>query len=704
MQRLSALLVAVVGIPAILSIDSGLRDALIVPGRPAPRTVVAPELIRVVDGEATAVARAEAAAAVEPVLVADPEAPAAIVAEVREAFATARSVRESAATETPLGRDEQVEALASRLDMLDRRAVRRLAELSDTELAQVTAEAVGIAQLYARESVREERVDEVADRLLRIELAVRPLPPGVGEQIVEPVVRDALRPTVREDPQGTAEARERAAGAVSDVPAVYARGETVVSEGEVVSDVAFAALRSRDLAGTAPWQTLVDALAITLLLALVVCAHLRVHAPDLWSSGQRVLLLTSLLAVSALAVESVSLLPVSLRSNWSYAVPVGAVAMLATVLLGSRVGLLVGAVHAAFTALVLPGEPGLVVFVVVVSLGSVALVTSASSRADLRRAALRSTLGYAVLAGVCAAVFGSGDRPWLAAAAGLVGGIVSAVVVNGSLPFLESTFGLCTATGLLDLADRNHPLLRELEQKALGSYNHSIVVSTLAERAARAIGANALLASVAALYHDIGKTRRPYFFVENQFGITNPHDELDPEMSAAIIRSHVRDGVAMAEAHRLPAEVIEGIATHHGTTLVSFFHRKALAAAGPGGEVDEDAFRYPGPKPSRREMAVLMLADCCEGAARAAAQANRNLSRDDLDAIVGRMLAERVEGGQLDDSALTFRDLAAVRRSFTETLTGVYHPRITYPPCPPPRLAPAAEPRGVPRQVSQRAR
>lgn len=401
-QRLAALVLAVIAVPAVLSADGALRDAPIVVGEPSPRTVVAPDLIRVGDPEATAVARDDAAVAVAPVLISDDEAPAAIVREVREAFATARSVRGAAAGAAALDPEEQVEALVGRLTMLDEAGLRRLVELSDAELSQVAAEAVGIAQLYARQTVGEGRVDDAADRLLRIELAVRPLPEGVGDAVVAPVLRAALRPTVREDAAATAATRERSAAAVSEVPA----------------------------------------------------------------------------------------------------------------------------------------------------------------------------------------------------------------------------------------------------------------------------------------YHDIGKVRRPSFFVENQFGVANPHDELAPEASAGIIRAHVPDGVALARAHHLPAEVIEGIASHHGATLVSYFHRKALAAAGPGERVDADAFHYPGPKPASRETAVLMLADCCEGAARALAQADRNLSGTDLEGLVARMVGERLADGQLYESALTLRDLSAVKRSFIETLTGVYHPRIAYPPAP----------------------
>jgi cyclic-di-AMP phosphodiesterase PgpH len=180
--------------------------------------------------------------------------------------------------------------------------------------------------------------------------------------------------------------------------------------------------------------------------------------------------------------------------------------------------------------------------------------------------------------------------------------VITVVAVQGALPFLETLFRLPTVTALLDLADRNHPLLRELEAKALGSYNHSVMVASLTERACREVGANPLLGGVAALYHDIGKVRQPHYFIENQQGIANPHDELEPIVSAIIIQNHVIDGVEMALEHRLPPEVVECIRTHHGTMVVSYFYDLAVQRAREGEVVDQErsATRAAGRGPRRR--------------------------------------------------------------------------------------------------------
>ncbi|MBS3939903.1 MAG: HDIG domain-containing protein, partial [Actinobacteria bacterium] len=311
---------------------------------------------------------------------------------------------------------------------------------------------------------------------------------------------------------------------------------------------------------------------------------------------------------------------------------------------------------------------------------SVPLTTRITSRSDLRSATLRAGFSYPIIAAVLVLVFGPRDQLVTAVLAGALNGFVTAVVVQGAMPFLENLFRLPTVTALLDLADRNHPLLRELEAKALGSYNHSVMVASLCERACRAIGAQPLLGSVAALYHDIGKVRQPHFFIENQQGIANPHDDLEPEVSAVIIQNHVVDGVEMATEYRLPPEVVACIGSHHGTMLVTYFYEQAVDAAGGDHEaVDEDHFRYKGHKPRSKEAAVLLLADCSEAATRAMAMSRGTLPRDEIESTVDRLLQERVDDGQFEDSDLTFRELMTARDTIIESLVGIYHPRIAYP-------------------------
>lgn len=677
--RAVALLLAVVGVPLVLSVSAIVMDAPIRLGEPSPRTVVAPDLIRVEDEEATERARRDAMASVNDVTIEDDDARAAIVSDVRDAFAHVQAVRGEGEDARPQTRTEQIADLSERLPMLSQEGLRLVTGLTDEQLQQVAATAESVALQLVRQPIREDRLDEVRTRSLRSEIAVRSFPDGVGDQVIEPIISAALRPTVRVDAEETERRRQEAAARVEPVEQRYTAGAVIVSAGEEVSPVQFAALRARGLEGAEPWRFALRAFALVLLVTLVVAAYLRAYRRDIWASLRRLVLLSTLFLLFAVAVEVLVLLPLE-GSTWLFLLPAGALAMLATILLDPPIGVLVTIPSTALVAFALPGDPGMLVFTAASSLGSVPLVSRLSARGDLRRATGYATIGYTVLAALCAAIFSDLEVVPLAALVGLLNGVLTGIVLMGTLPFLESVFGILTATSLLDLADRNHPLLRELEQKALGSYNHSVMVSNMVERACRAVGADALLGSVMALYHDIGKVRRPYFFVENQFAIPNPHDELEPRVSAVIIQEHVTDGIQMATSYRLPPEVVDGIATHHGTTLVSYFYRQAVKeAGGDPAAVDETHYRYKGRKPSTKETAILMLADCCEGASRAAALNNRNLSREDLEEIVTGLFTDRIEDGQLDEADLTFRELRIVQESFLEALVGVYHPRIAYP-------------------------
>jgi cyclic-di-AMP phosphodiesterase PgpH len=258
--------------------------------------------------------------------------------------------------------------------------------------------------------------------------------------------------------------------------------------------------------------------------------------------------------------------------------------------------------------------------------------------------------------------------------------VLTGVGVPGTTPLLGSLFRVPTATALHDLADRNHPLLRELEQQALGTYIHSVMVATLTERACRAIGADPLLGTVAALYHDIGKIRQPQFFIENQQEVANPHDDLEPEGSAVIIQNHVSDGVELATRHGLPPEVVACIGSHHGTMLVGYFYEQAVRTAGGDPDaVDEQHFRHKGTRPRSKEAAVVMLADCSEATTRAMAMSRGTLTREEIEATIDRLLQDRIDDRQFDEADLTLRELQVVRDTLVESLVGIHHPRIAYP-------------------------
>ena len=258
------------------------------------------------------------------------------------------------------------------------------------------------------------------------------------------------------------------------------------------------------------------------------------------------------------------------------------------------------------------------------------------------------------------------------------------VLTLALLPTIERVFDVTTGMTLIELRDSKQPLLRQLQQRAPGTYNHSLNVAAIGEAAAEAIRADSLLTYVGALYHDIGKMNKPEYFVENQVGGPNKHDKLSPAMSLLVIVGHVKDGVAMAREANLPASIQHFIEAHHGTTLVEFFYNRArkqaeqTARKGEGGEPDlpeEIEYRYPGPKPRTKECAILMLADAVESATRTMVEPTPSR----IDALVRALANKRLMDGQFDECELTLRDLQTISESISKSVASIYHGRVLYP-------------------------
>ncbi|MGC8643466.1 MAG: HD family phosphohydrolase, partial [Isosphaeraceae bacterium] len=257
-------------------------------------------------------------------------------------------------------------------------------------------------------------------------------------------------------------------------------------------------------------------------------------------------------------------------------------------------------------------------------------------------------------------------------------GLMAGFFLGGSLPFLESAFGIVTGISLLELGDITHPLLQELVRRAPGTHNHSITVGTISEAAAERIGANALLVRIGAYFHDIGKMLKPHYFIENQVGSANRHANLAPAMSTLIIIGHVKDGVDLGRQHHLPEPIIDLIEQHHGTTLVEYFFHEANRRNGAnpdGSAVHESAFRYPGPKPQSREAGILMIADSVESASRTLSEPTPSR----IEGLVTNLIDRRLRDGQFDECGLTLREIAEVRDSLIKSLIGIYHGRVKYP-------------------------
>lgn len=556
----------------------------------------------------------------------------------------------------------------------------------DSQLAQV--------RLATLREARERLTDGIADEELgRIKVRVFDTPPFIvldeefnsaASDAAADVIALHLIPTLEVDEAATQEARDAAAAGVEEVLIDFKAGETIVDKGEVVTAVQNEAITMSDL--NRPTATQYAAMmAIIAVLVLVVMFYIARFRPVFWNSTRRVALFGILLV---LAAGSVRLVPaVGVVSGFEglsgYAIPAAGFGFIVAILFDARLAVLTALAVAAITG-ISTGDTGYAVYALLSAIGPVPFVSAISTRADFRRALGYSSALAALIAASGAWFF---HAPLLelpvvetvsrAAVLAFVVSLLSTLVAGMALSFFEVAFDITTTLRLLDVTDRNHPALQTLQEHAWGTFNHSLMVGTLAEQAARAIGANNLLALAAAYYHDLGKTENPTYFIENQFGVGNPHDLIPPDESAKIIRQHVVDGIELAKKYRIPSEVAEGIVCHHGDGIMQYFYQQAIELHGPDA-VNVDDYRHIGHKPKTREMAILMMADALEGASRAVFS-EEDPSPQKITALVERIVGEKLGDGQLSESDLTLGELTIVKTAFAEALLGHYHQRIPYP-------------------------
>lgn len=578
----------------------------------------------------------------------------------------------------PLLRTETVEVMvAIRNDDLERVAA------GEAEIFPlVETEALTLANAYLAEGIRSGALEATRNELVSDPptlILLRDLPEEqrvAAENGVADLVATSLQPNSFFDEAATQDARRAARAGVATVTTIYVAGENIVSGGELVTGVQLQAIEALDLLRPVEETPPLTAMALTAGLVVVLAGfYLWRVGREYWQQPKMVALFGLLLIVAA-AVARVPGLVDRDRRELGFLIPAALLGYLAAGLFDSRTAVVMSMPVAAFTALATE-SPALVIFAVGAALAPIPLVSAVSSRAQLNLAVALSAAIHAPLAVVVAwFFFGSESLPW-AAVFGTVSGLVSGVAALGLLPFLSSVFGITTTQTLLDLTDRNHPALRLLEEQAPGSFNHSLMVGSLAGKAARAVGGNPLLAQAMAYYHDLGKTVSPQYYVENQFGVSNPHDSLPPEQSAAVVRSHVAEGLRLAREHGIAPDVAQAIITHHGTSLMRYFYHKALDLYGEDG-VEPADYRHRGRKPRSKETVIVMMSDSCEAAARALVQ-NEDPTSEGLRNLVEQVIAEKVEDGQLEESQVTFGELTRIKETIVDGLVGYYHARIPYP-------------------------
>lgn len=643
----------------------------------------------------------EAARGVPPVYVYRPAAADSVVGGLRHFFGTVeqglrtappgqeqqaiRAALDAARVPTTLGAIEVLTDAARRFQLL---AATELAvrEHFPRGVAAASPEREGVSAVRVRGLPGGERLlaaDSVftADQFYRA--AQERLPADVGVDAAE-LQRLLLvrwfRPSLAEDPRQTAAARARAGAAVDSVKERILAGQRIVGAREQVTEREVDRLRAYQNAlqgrrvdgqGARGALRVLGAVLFNALLLMIVGALLRIVRPRIYDDTRAVLFL-ALLVVAVAGIAA----PIARFNLPPELIPVPFAVLMAAVLWGGRLAL----VFALVLALLLGGQQPFIGMTVPFE----AAVAGAAAAFGLRLAQ-RRLQAWGLIAVIALAYAGAVLSVGLLRARGLdeiaqsmlwgaVNGTASTLLAIGFLPLAEWFTRVTTNQTLMELADPKHPLLQRLSLEAPGTYAHTISVANLAEAVCNAIGANALLARVGVYYHDVGKITKPQYFIENQPRGRNPHDKLKPAMSAAVVRSHVVEGLRLATEYRLPQAVKDFIAQHHGTQPISFFLDLARKAD-PAAKLNPQDFAYGGPKPQTREVAVVMMADSVESAARVLQDPSPPRIRE----LVGRIVDAKIAAGQLDECPLTLREINVAKEVLAKVLSGMYHQRLDYP-------------------------
>lgn len=494
--------------------------------------------------------------------------------------------------------------------------------------------------------------------------------------VIPALLEQVIVPNLVVDEAATEIAKLNAQEAVKPYKVTFQKGEKIVFEGEPVTRLKRDALREAGYnVYELNWQGILSVYILVLFLTIIYLAYLKFFEKDFLE--HRYLALSSMMSIIACSIAV--LLPTGFSP---YILPIPAIIIISAIFLNPRIAFLLSSLTLVILTVGMQYETQfLIVFTILSIIGMITISKiKYTRRFDLIKAGFH--LGVAGVLTMMSLYFI--DKCLIDVNNYLIlknciflfaNSIISSIAALGLSPILESTFHIITPYGLAELGDHNQPLLKRLQIEAPGTYHHSLMVSTLCEAAAEAIGANPILARVGAFYHDIGKLKRPLFFVENQsyFSIENPHNTLNPRLSKMVITAHPKDGVDLAKEYGLPSIINDFILQHHGEGIAKYFYNQAVQEEGAE-NVKEEQFRYTGPKPNRKETAILMLADAVESAVRAM----KGATVDQIENIIDEIIVERLNDGQLADSPLTLKDLKVIASTFSRILRGMQHNRIKY--------------------------
>ncbi len=540
---------------------------------------------------------------------------------------------------------------------------------SDENVNEIFAESEKAISLVLAEGITAQDLEEnVLENIVK-----RNVSPHITNnqlKIITALLEQVIVPNMILDDDATELAKKNARDSVSPIKVKFNKGDTIVKEGESITQV------KKEALSQAGYNILrINYLGIIGILCLVcigmgtIYYYLKFFEPK-FLNKRHIFIIASLSICTALLAI---LLPVS----WSvFILPFPLFAMILSVFLNPRTSFFITVTLLTIITLSLQFSAlAMSVFIISVAVATIGMTTiKYSRRFDIIKVGVYTSLVMAVIIS-CVYYDLRFEKLIHDTAAGVLNGFFSAVLALGIIPILENVYKVITMFGLAELGAYDQPLLKKLHEAAPGTFEHSLRVSNLAETAAEAIGANPILARVGALYHDVGKIKRPLFFVENQTysGIENPHEKLPPSSSKMIITSHTKDGICYAKEYHIPEIIQDFMLQHHGDSLASYFYNQAVAQEGSE-NVKEEQFRYTGPKPQTKETAILMIADAVESASRTL----KDHTQEEIDALINKIIKDRMNDNQLSESPLTLKDIKIIAATLSRVLRSVFHKRIKY--------------------------
>ncbi|MGB0413368.1 MAG: HD family phosphohydrolase [Coraliomargarita sp.] len=504
---------------------------------------------------------------------------------------------------------------------------------------------------------------------------------------------------------GTQKAKQRAIDAIETKPLRFTEGDTLIEPGKIITELDLERVNAYQKAanelGTESIliePLFVERMMLTAILLLAVYIYVKQGMGNIYKRNRAIAIVAVSILLNLLIIrlimeigEIAALSDRPMVRMLPFIAPYALAPILVAVLVGAAPAILCALIVSVLFGII---QNNSIDFMLIAFLSGV-VGSYFSSNIRKRSKLVRAGLSAGATAAIAGAIIGALNNYsfgliWQQALIALIIGLLTSVIAIGILPVLEHIFKVTTEITLLELTDFNHPLLRQMQMEAPGTYHHSLMVANLSENAAAAIGASPLLCRVCSFFHDIGKLVKPEYFVENQRDGINPHDEKNPSMSALVIKAHVKEGVEMAKKHKLPRVITDVIRQHHGTSLIQYFYYQAQqkekgSTKSPipekGGrnqeqsKVDESTYRYDGPKPAFKESAIIFFADGLEAASRSL----KKVSQPAIEELIDNIFKDRIEDGQLDECPLTFQELDKIKQSFVYTLLNMLHSRIEYP-------------------------